>query len=420
MLPDDSPPLPPPAADAVVVVTGVGILTSLGNGWRVNADGFRDGRVAIRPVSVFDVSRQQVGQAGEVALPADLPPNDLPVAELRRLERGGHLLLHAGHEALVMSGISRADVAGNAAIVLGTSAGAMAHGEEFFRRAVDPGGHRGGQAARAVSYQVSHQAGLLGRAFGLSAPVTVISNACASGANALGHAYHLIRSGRCDVVVAGGYDALCRLVFAGFDALKALSRTIPRPFDVGRDGLALGEGAAIFILESHTHAVARHAPILAELAGYGIASDVHHLTQPHPGGAAAVASMTRACLEAGVHPEQVQYINSHGTGTPLNDPAEAAAIATWAGAAARTIAVSSTKGNIGHLLGGAGAVEAAVCLMAMKEGFLPPTAGLVTPDPCVGFDLVTRPRAADLAVTLTNSFGFGGSNASLVFRRIPS
>lgn len=398
----------PAAAPRAVVVTGVGIITALGNGWRANADGFRDGRVALRPVTAFDVSRQQVHVAGEVDLPDWLPPHGLSPGEVRRLERGGRLLLHATHEAMAAAGMAAECTAGGRVeIVLGTSAGAMAHGEDFFRGAMTPDGRRSGQATRAVEYLVSRQATLPARAFGLDAPVTVISNACASGANALGHGFHLIRSGRRDVVVAGGYDALCQLVFAGFDSLKALSRTWPRPFDAGRDGLALGEGAAVFILESRENAEARGAEILAELAGYGMATDCHHLTQPHPDGVAAVASMGQACREAGVEPADVQYINSHGTGTPLNDPAEAAAIATWAGDAARAIAVSSTKGNIGHLLGGAGAVEAAACLMAMKEGFLPPTAGVTTPDPCVGFDLVTVPRPADLRVVLTNSFGFG-------------
>ena len=406
-----------PAAARDVLVTGVGILTSLGLGWRANADGFRTGRVALFPITAFDASRQSVRTAGQVTLPSDLPPHGLPAADVRRIERGGKLLLHAGYECLQAARLIAADVPDNLRIVLGTSAGAMAHGEDFFQHALAADGSRCGQTARAAAYLVSHQAGLLGRAFGIPAPLTILSNACASGANALGHGYDCIRSGRSDMVIAGGYDALSHLVFAGFDTLKALSQTLPRPFAADRDGLALGEGAAIFVLESRAHAMARHAPVLAELAGYGFATDIHHLTQPHPHGQAAVRSMEMASRRAQISPDTVQYINSHGTGTPLNDPAEAAAIGTWAGAAAAGIAVSSTKGNIGHLLGGAGAVEAAVCLMAMAEGFLPPTTNVGVPDPCCTFDLITQPRAATLHTTLTNSFGFGGSNATLIFRR---
>ena len=205
-------------------------------------------------------------------------------------------------------------------------------------------------------------------------------------------------------------------MFAGFDSLKALSPTLPRPFDAERDGLALGEGAALLVLESRAQAVQRGVPILARLSGYGLATDLHHLTQPHPEGHAACRSMKMACRAANVTPGEIDYLNSHGTGTPLNDPAEAAAIAAWAGADVGKIRVSSTKGNIGHLLGGAGAVEAAVCLMAMQESFLPPTVHHRTTDPSCHFDLITSPRRATVRTALTNSFGFGGSNATLIFQ----
>jgi 3-oxoacyl-[acyl-carrier-protein] synthase II len=413
---NSSGPFPPLAADAVVI-TGVGVLTAMGLGWQANAAGFRAGRMALRAVTGFDVSRQVAQIAGEVDLPETLPANHLSRAQIRRLERGGKLLLHAAGEALQQAGLTAANAPATLEIVLGTSAGAMTHGEEYYRLATHASGTRHGQLALAIEYLIPQQAGLLARAFALAAPTTVISNACASGANALGHAYHLIRSGRCEMVIAGGYDALCQMVYAGFDSLKALSRTLPKPFDVHRDGLALGEGAAVFVLERRAHAVARGAEILATLAGYGIATDCHHLTQPNPAGLAALQSMRMACHEAALEPHQIQYLNSHGTGTPLNDPAEAAAIAAWAGEAASGIAVSSTKGAIGHLLGGAGAVEAAICLLAMHDGFLPATANLTNIDPCCTFDPVTQPRPATPRTTLSNSFGFGGSNASLVFHR---
>jgi 3-oxoacyl-[acyl-carrier-protein] synthase II len=247
--------------------------------------------------------------------------------------------------------------------------------------------------------------------------VTIISNACASGANAIGHAWSLIRTGRAERVLAGGYDALAQVTFAGFDVLQALSPTGCRPFDVGRDGLALGEGAAVLTLETRESARRRGASILGVLAGYGAATDIHHLTQPHPEGNAAWASMTAACDSAGLAPTDIDYVNAHGTGTVLNDSAEATAINRWAGARAPTLPVSSTKSSVGHLLGAAGAVEAVVCLMALREGFLPPSSTTETVDPLCRFPVVTRPRPAMLRAVLSNSFGFGGSNASLVFRR---
>ncbi len=217
--------------------------------------------------------------------------------------------------------------------------------------------------------------------------------------------------------MTGGYDALCQLVFAGFDSLQALSPTQCRPFDAQRDGLGLGEGAAVLMLETLAHAQRRGAQILGEIVGYGAATDVHHLTQPHPQGDAAFAAMTAACASASVSPEQIDYVNAHGTGTPLNDSAEAAAIFRWAGARAATLPVSSTKSSVGHLLGAAGAVETLVCLMALREQWLPPTSTLRTPDPVCTFPVVRTPSAAHLEYALTNSFGFGGANATLILRR---
>lgn len=248
-------------------------------------------------------------------------------------------------------------------------------------------------------------------------PITVISNACASGANAIGHAWELVRRGRAERVFAGGYDALSQLVFAGFDALKALSPTYCRPFDAHRDGLGLGEGAAILALESLDHAQRRGAVILGEIAGYGAATDSHHLTQPHPNGDAAFDSMQAACASAGLSPDQIDYVNAHGTGTPLNDSAEAAAITRWAGARAASLPVSSIKSGIGHLLGAAGAVEAVACLMALCGQWLPPMSTVRTPDPSCVFPLIVEPTERRFRCALTNSFGFGGANATLILRR---
>ena len=200
--------------------------------------------------------------------------------------------------------------------------------------------------------------------------------------------------------------------------MQALSpSSIPRPFDAARDGLALGEGAAFLVVESADAAAARGAKVWAEISGYAAATDVHHLTQPHPDGDAALATMTAACAMAGVEPAQIDYLNSHGTGTPLNDVAEARAIERWAGDAVAGVKVSSTKSAIGHLLGGAGAVESAICLMALAGQWLPPNVNVREVDPAVRFDLVREPREAEIVRVLTNSFGFGGANATLVFGR---
>ena len=397
-----------------VVVTGAGIITSHGAGWRVNANAFRTGQVSLRPVTLFDVSRQRVNMAGEVQLPR-LPPHHLDVRDLRRMERGTHLLLHAAHETLASSGLTLT----NLPAVLGTSAGGMALGEAFYRQAWKTPASAPGQTTRAIFYQAQQQAAVMQRAFGIRGPLTIISNACASGANAIAHAASLIRRGDAPAVLCGGYDALCQLVFAGFDTLKALSPTVARPFDAHRDGLALGEGAGLMMLETLDHARERGATVLAEIAGWGAGTDLHHLTQPHPSGDAALASMTAACAMARLRPDGIDYINSHGTGTPLNDVAEALAIQRWAGEAVSRVRVSSTKGGTGHLLGGAGAVEAIICLMALRGGFLPPCVNVATPDPACTFDLICHPRRAHLGTALTNSFGFGGSNATLIFRQLP-
>ncbi len=399
-----------------VVITGVGIITALGRGYTSNAEGFRLGRVAMRPVTLFDVGRQRVKIAAEADLPPALPATRLPPRELRRMDRAGKLLLIAAHEAWTQSGWEPSE---RLPLVLGTTSGGMSQGEAFYRQAIGTPLMPRRQAPRVLHYQAQRQALNLAQALGFQGPVTLISNACAAGANAIGHAWEMLRRGHAARILAGGYDALSQMVFAGFDSLQALSPTRCRPFDAHRDGLALGEGAAILALETLESAHRRNAEILGEIVGYGASTDAHHLTQPHPNGDAALAAMTAACESAGVVAEQIGYINAHGTGTPLNDSAEAAAINRWAGAHAASLPVSSTKSSIGHLLGAAGAVETAVCLMALRGQWLPPTSTLETPDPVCIFPVVASPREASLEYVLTNSFGFGGANASLVLRRWP-
>ncbi|MGI9244658.1 MAG: beta-ketoacyl-[acyl-carrier-protein] synthase family protein [Verrucomicrobiales bacterium] len=402
-----------------VVITGAGILTSMGCGWAANAEGFRAGRSALRDITLFDTSRHRTGRAGELTLPAALPSNLLGKRQAGRVDRPSAMLIHAGGEALGQAGW-KVGAEGQVPICLGTSAGAMEIGEAYYRQSVDEPTRRRGQATRVWQYQTQTQARHLADAFGLSGPVSIITNACSSGANAIGHGFHLVKRGQADRVLCGGYDALSAMVFAGFDSLQALTTGVPRPFDADRDGLALGEGAALVTLETLQAAEKRGAEILGEVVGYGASTDSHHLTQPHPQGDAALRSMQAACDEAGIGPEQVDYINSHGTGTPLNDIAEGRAIQRWAGAGVGRVAVSSTKASIGHLLGGAGAVEAVIALMAMRGNWLPPTTTVREPDDVCTFDLIREPRDAQVDCVLTNSFGFGGANATLVMREVGS
>ncbi len=399
---------------ARIVVTGAGIATPLGLGWKINAEGFRAGRTAFRPVSLFDASRQRVKTAAEVDLPSAFPRTRLDDRRLARLDRSGKMLLLAAREAWEQSGWQPAE---DLPLVLGTTGGGMLFGEAYFRRALQqPYPHRG-QAVRAVCYQPQMQARLLMDALNFSGPITIVSNACASGANAIGQAWELMHSGQAERVMAGGYDSLSEMVFSGFDSLQALSPTVCRPFDARRDGLALGEGAAVVTLETLESARKCGAVILGELIGYASSIDQHHLTQPHPQGSTTQMVMKLACAAARVTPEEVSYVNAHGTGTLLNDRSEAAAISQWAGRRASTLPVSSTKANIGHLLGAAGAVEAVVCLMVLREQWLPPETAFEIPDPACAFPVVRQPQDAGVGVALSNSFGFGGINATLIFRR---
>jgi 3-oxoacyl-[acyl-carrier-protein] synthase II len=399
-----------------IVITGAGIVTALGRGWKNNAEGFRAGKMAMRPVTLFDVSRQRVKTAAQADVPEALPPTRLTSRQARRMDRATKFLVLAAHEAWQQAGWQPSE---NLPLVLGTTSGGMSLGEAYYRQSIGSPDDDRNQATRIQHYQAQRQALDVLDAFGFSGPITIIANACASGANSIGHAWDLLRRGHAERVLAGGYDALSQMVFAGFDSLQALSPTTCRPFDAHRDGLALGEGAAMLALETLDSAKKRNAEILGEIAGYGAATDAHHLTQPHPNGDAALASMNAACAAAGIAAEKINYINAHGTGTPLNDSAEAAAINRWAGAHAENIPVSSTKSSIGHLLGAAGSVEAVICLMALREQWLPPTTTLQTLEPSCAFPFVKKPTDAKVEYALTNSFGFGGANATLVLRRWP-
>ena len=274
-----------------VVITGAGIVTGLGIGWEPNVAGFREGRTAFRPVTLFDASRQRVKTASEVDLPSALPATKLSARQEDRLERAAKMLVLAAHEAWVQAGWTPS---GDLPVVLGTTSAGMSLGQDFYRQAIGSPTSQRRQPSRIIHYQAQRQALDLADAFGFHGPVTIIGNACASGANAIGHAWEILRNGQSDRVFTGGYDALSQLVFAGFDSLQALSPTRCRPFDAHRDGLALGEGAAMLTLETLEHARSRGANILGEIVGYGASTDCHHLTQPHPQGDAAWASMMAA------------------------------------------------------------------------------------------------------------------------------
>ena len=398
-----------------VVITGVGIITPLGAGWHCNQEGFRSGKQAFGPVSLFDATRQRTKIAAEVVLP-EIPAASRPsIREFNRIDRAGKMLLWAAIEAWQQSGWAATEQ--EIPIVLGTTSGGMTLGQDFYRQAFGPGLSTRLQSTRITHYQPQRQALDVMDALGFSGPVSIISNACASGSNAIGHAFEMVRSGQYTRAISGGYDSISQLVFAGFDSLQALSPTGARPFHLKRDGLTLGEGAAVLCLEEMDSALNRGSQIQGEILGYGSATDVSHLTQPHPDGDAAVATMQAACKMGRVGPRDIGYLNAHGTGTLLNDSSEARAIARWAGDDARNLPVSSTKAGIGHLLGAAGAIEAVVCLMALAGQWLPPQGPTDEVDPNCNFPLVVSPQDREFSLALSNSFGFGGANASLLFGR---
>jgi 3-oxoacyl-[acyl-carrier-protein] synthase II len=287
----------------------------------------------------------------------------------------------------------------------------MSFGQAFQRAQIDRERPKR-RAAWLANYMPQKAVNDALEANGYACPAQIIANACASGTNAVGHAFRLVRGGLHERVLCGGYDMISELVFVGFDSLQAATAEKVRPFDKNRSGLVLGEGAAVLCLEEWDSARRRGARILAEITGYGVATDNHHLTQPHPSGIGPRLAMERALADAGRNADEIDYINAHGTATAFNDATEGAAIAQVFGAG---VPVSSTKSMMGHSLGAAGAIEAVFSILALQRQFLPPNINYVTPDPAWQLDIVANEaREAAVRRVISNSFGFGGTNASIV------
>ena len=400
-----------------VVVTGMGAVTPLGENLAASWSALIAGRDAEAPLDLFDTSGCRCHRAASASLP-DLP--GLPAKIMRRLPRASRLAIPAVREALAAAGLLDPELRSTMAELpfsVSTTAGAMVLGEDFLR-AVRARRHTG-LVSGAARYLPHQQVLDIQQALGFSGPSVIVSNACASGANAIGHAADLISTGAADCVLAGGFEALTELVFVGFDCLQATTTDKCRPFDLNRSGLLLGEAAAFLVLESEEHAQARGAKSICRLTGYGHTTDFFHLTQPEPAGTALVEVMRAAAKQARVAPEEIGYFNAHGTATPINDAAEARAYAAFLGGALGQARISSTKAAIGHTLGAAGSIEALFAIQALLTGNQPPQLNLQNPIPEVAPALVLRSASSrpGLRHVMSVNLGFGGSNAALLFSK---
>ena len=355
--------------------------------------------------------------AAEVAESTRPLPGRLPPATLRRLSHPDRFALRAAAEACAAAGLD-ADAGGDVGVYVGTTTGGMRETEEAYRRR-SAGEDARFRLSRLLGTPLATAAAAVSQALGLYGPRETVSTACSSSALAVAMGADAVRRGVVPVALAIGTDALCRLTYAGFDALQALDVEPCRPFDRDRQGLSLGEGAAALVLESAAHARARGACPRAVVLGWAATGDAHHPTAPHPAGAGAAAALTGALAAAGVPPDAVAYVNAHGTGTKQNDAVEVEVLRRVFGRRLVRMPVSATKSQLGHCLGAAGAVEAVVTVIALGEGLLPPTVNLRHLDPAWDdLDLVPEPgRRAALDVAVTSSYGFGGHNVSLVLGR---
>jgi 3-oxoacyl-[acyl-carrier-protein] synthase II len=397
-----------------IVITGIGAVTPLGENFPASWDALTAGRDAQAPLELLDTSGCRCHTAASCRLPA---LDDLPVKIVRRFSRATRLALPAAREALAHAGLLDANGRSRLSelpISVSTTAGGMAFGEDFARRVfAQKRTHLFDQVSRYLPQQ---QVLDLQQTLGFRGHSVIIANACASGANAIGHAAALIATGAAECVLTGGFEAITELVFVGFDCLQATSTDKCRPFDVNRSGLMIGEAAAFLVLESAAHAGRRGAVPLCRLSGYGLSTDVFHLTAPKPDGSVLVEVMQAAAKQAGIAPRDVTYINAHGTATPANDGVEAGAYRTFLGDALGATRISSTKAAIGHTLGAAGSIEALFAIAALRTGKLPPQLNLQTPIPEIAPALVGMNEATQNARhVMSVNLGFGGSNAALVF-----
>jgi 3-oxoacyl-[acyl-carrier-protein] synthase II len=409
-----------------VVVTGVGAITPCGLDAPTTWASMVAGRSGVARVSRFDVESLPVKIAAEVKGFDGEAALDRKLA--KRLDLFAQYAMVASDEAFRQAGISRvqegAEGEARRGVYIGTGIGGLG---EIVKGSIgfDKEGYRALSPFFIPRALTNLAGGHVAIRYGAQGPSLCVTTACATGNHSIGEAWRVIREDEADVIVAGGCEAATTPVgLAGFTVMKALSKrnddpaTASRPFDLHRDGFVMGEGAGVVVLEELEHALRRGVPILAELVGYGLSNDAYHDTAPAPGGAGAVRCMNMALRKAGLRPDQIDYINAHGTSTPQNDASETEAIKTTFGDHARRVMVSSTKSVTGHLLGAAGGVEAVATVMALYTGIVPPTANHFTPDPACDLDVVPNvARDAKPKIALSNSFGFGGTNASLVFRR---
>jgi 3-oxoacyl-[acyl-carrier-protein] synthase II len=406
-----------------VVITGMGVVSPVGSTVERFWNSLKEGRHGFSVIDVFDTSVYKARVGGQIR---DFDPLAfLERKEARRMDRFVQFAMAASQMAMTDSGLDvQATGAFRVGTIIGSGVGGLLTLHDEYEKI-----YKAGNALRVSPLFIpmfipNMAAGMVSMAHGTKGVNFSVASACATGAHSVGEAFRAIKYGHLDACIAGGTEApLTPIAIGGFTNMTALSQnpdpdTICRPFDLERDGFVIAEGAGILVLESLELAQARGARIYAEIAGYGATADAYHITSPDPEGEGAGMSMTLAMAEAGVRPDQVDYVNAHGTSTPLNDKYETVAIRRALGESATKVAVSSTKSMTGHLLGAAGAVEAMVTALALRDGILPPTIGYHTPDPECDLDYVpNKARKVDAKVGLRNSLGFGGHNATLCLRR---
>jgi len=407
-----------------VVVTGVGVISPLGTGNVKNWEALTSGESGIAPITRFDASSFPVTIAGEVK---DFNPEDfIEKKEVKKMDLFIHYAVAAAQLAMDDSGLVIDDAnAERVGVLVGAGIGGLPTIEKYHSALLE-GGYKKISPFFIPMLIINLAPGHISMRFGAKGPNLSSVSACATATHSIGDAYHIIKRGDADAMIAGGTEStVTPLGIGGFAAMKALStrnddpQGASRPFDMNRDGFVMGEGAGILILEEYEAARQRGANIYAEVVGYGLTGDAYHLTAPAPGGEGAARCMKMALKNAGANPEEVSYINAHGTSTPMNDLYETMAIKTVFGDSAKKVMVSSTKSMTGHLLGAAGGIEAVYSVMALRHGVVPPTINYHEPDPECDLDFVPNTaRDAKLDYAMSNNFGFGGTNASLLFKKI--